>query len=366
MAWRFVAADLLTGAPVGELGQAYDRKVRHAFNGRLKTASCRVRLDNPLADFLLTGSALLKAYEDTTLRFVGSLQTAEESAAGDGGSIALTFADPWARMAARLVGKDAVGYRDGTAGSPKDKTVLVTNLLAAANASAYTGITLGTATNTTATGYVEATPYKQADTAITELVNTLDGPDIEVVPQEPATIGAGLELARLNIVPALGASRPDAVFEYGTGRRNVASYKRALDLTNLLNRAYSLPPSADSLGGVLTSTDATSQADYGVYERVVAADVDVASLRQDLADEHVRVRKDPRALVTFQPTREDPRYPGRVPQYGVDFFLGDVVPFRAVSEAGVVRVNANLRVFAVDWAIDNNGLAIPSLSLTAD
>lgn len=363
--WRFVACEL-DGTPIGDLGQAYDRKVRHAFNGRLKTCSFRLRLDNPIADALLAGAALVKAYEDQELRLVGELASFEEVASGDGGSLAFTFADALARLGWRLLGKDAVGYVDGTAASPIDKSTLASNLLAAANASGYTGIEAGDVTTTGSTGSVAFAPYKDALSALGEIVNAIDGPDIELLPVEPTTNGSGVQIGELTVQPAIGEAKPNAAFEYGYGRRNVASYKRRGDLTILLNRAYNLPPSSDTTATVMTATDATSITNYGLREGLVATDVEVAELRQDLVDEHVAIRKSPRVLIEFQPTREDPATPGRVPQYGQDFTLGDAVPFRAVSEAGVVRVDALLRVYAIDWAIDDNGTAAPTFTLTSE
>lgn len=363
--WHFIVTDL-DGVQVGEIA-ARQRKVRHAFNARAKTASCSLRLDDPLVDFILDGRALLKAYEGDTLRFVGPLATYEETSDGTGGSVALTFADPWTILIARLLGKTTTGYADGSAGSLKDKTLLVTNLLAAANAEGYTGIEIGDTVDTGSTSFVAFPPYKIAADAIAEVVNALDGPDIEVVPHEPTDVGGGdIQIATLDVKSAIGGSRPNAAWEYGTGKRNVASYSRRGDLTLLLNRGFALPPSSDAAGVVVTDDDATSIADYGLREGLVSTDVDVAQLRQALVDEHVRIRKNPRVIVTFQPVKVDSTTLGRVPEYGVDFALGDTVPFRAVSEAGVVRVNAFLRVYAVDWTIDDNGASLPSFTLTPE
>ena len=364
-AWRFIACEL-DGTRIGELVNAYDRKVRHAFNGRLKTASFRLRLDNPLTDFVLAGEVLVKAYLFEALMFTGTLQTFEEAAKGDGGSVAFSFADAWARLGGRLLGKTATGYADGTALSTVDKSTLVENMLAEANTIGYTGIELGDSDPTGSLSYVALQPYAKASDAIAGVVNTLDGPDVEVVPVEPTTTGSGLQIAALNIKPSIGAFQGAAVWEYGTGRRNVAAYNRKGDLTLLLNRAYNLPGSSDDTGLVVTADDATSISTFGLAEGLVGADVGVAALRQELVDEHVRIRRNPRVLITFEPTRQDPERPGRVPQYGVDFTLGDTVPFRAVSEAGVVRVNAALRVYAVDWTIDDEGASVPSFTLTAD
>lgn len=367
MPWTYVIADRVTGAPIGELDNAGERTVRHAFNGRLKTAACRIRLTHPLADTILGGAVLLKAYEDTTLRFVGHLQTFEEVGAGDGGSIRLNFADAMAVLSKRLVGKTATGYTDGDALNTRDKSTLITNLLAAANASAWTGVEAGTVVATGSSSWVTLSPYSPALDAITGIVNNLDGPDIDLVAQEPFAAGGGLRLGLLTVRPVIGTTRPEVGFEYGFGKRNVADYRRTGDLTLMLNRGYGLPPGTAPGGTVVTATDGASQAAFGVLEGTVPSELATDGLRQKLVDEHVRVRKVPRVIVGFTPTRDDPARPGRVPQYGTDFGLGDVVRFRAVQpDTGSVRVDALMRVYAVDWTIDNEGASVPAFTLTAD
>ena len=367
MTWTSVLARRDTGAPIGELGGFRDRKVRHAFNGRAKTASGTLRLDNPLVDTVLGGSVLLKAYDGATLRFVGPLQSFEETASGDGGSVAVTFADPLAVfLGKRLVGKSSAGYVDGDALNTRDRSTLVTNLLAAANASAYTHVDAGTVVATGSSSYLNLGPYANALAGITGVVNTLNGPDVELVLQEPQAVAAGLRYGLLNVAPVIGTVRSDVVFEYGYGRRNVASYRRAGDLSIMLNRAYGLPSTADTAASVVTASDAASITAWDVLEDVVPSDLGTDALRQATVDEHVRIRKAPRVLVSFSPVRNDVARPGRVPQYGADFNLGDVVRFRAVSQTRSVRVDALLRVYAVDWTIDNEGASVPEFTLTAD
>lgn len=379
MPFRFVVTNT-AGTALGELRNASNRRVGLGIN-RNPTAAATIRLDNPLADTLLNGASRLKVYETGSpfstpiMHFHGDVASAEEVGVGDGGpgSLAFTFAGPMTRLAERLIGKDATGYTSGTALAPRDRSLLVADVLAAANAVAYTGVTLGTVTNVGSTSFLAYSPYKVAGEAITELVNTLDGPDYEVVAVEPVADSGGVRIALLNVKGAVGQARPAAVFEYGTGRRNVVNYRRQVSY-GILNAGYILPSSANPAGTVVAASDATSIATYGRREGLVAGDLAVDLLRQRLVDEHVRVRKQPRQIITFEPTRDDPARPGRVPRFGVDYFLGDAVPFRAVARtqnaAGAIvdttRVNASLRVYGIDWSIDELGAATPTLTLTAD
>lgn len=365
--FTFVVCNL-AGAPQGELTGASDRKVRHAFNGRRKTASCRIRIDNPLADLLTSGQALVKVYDGTTLTFTGETVTAQEASGEGAGSIALGFGDAFGRLGARLLGKTTTGYTDGTALSPVNKSTLLGNMLTAANTAGYTGIDLGTVTAGAGTGFVALAPYSYADAAMGQVINQLDGPDVEVVPLEPTAVAGGVRIAQMNVVPVLGSARANVIFEYGTGRKNIADYTRATDFGLLLNSAYNLAPAGNAGGSVVTATDSTSITTYGLREGVVSSgDLAVDALRQSLTSENVRIRKVPRVLIQIQPARDDPAAPGRIPQYGVDYFLGDTITVRVVNPVtGYVRVNAALRVYAVDWAIDDEGASLPVLSLTAD
>lgn len=365
--WQFVLTEL-NGTQIAELLNASDRRVALSLN-RVPVLSGRVRLDNSYADRLLACNVLVKAYRNSVLRFVGPVIAAEEVSDGQAASVAFNAAGPLWRLGHRLIGKTAAGYTHGTAGAPVDTTTLLSTVLSTVNTDSYTGIDAGTLTSTGTTSYVAWAPYKPALEGISEIANALGGPDFEVAPQEPSTVAGGTRIGLLNASAAIGSSKPAAVFEYGVGRKNVASYNRQVTVETMLNAAYGLPSSSDGAGTVVTATDATSITAYGRLEGVVPSD-GTADLRQRLVNEHVRIRKIPRQLIRFAPTREDPDRPGRVPQFGVDFIIGDAVPFRAVMrrQDGTVstRVNASLRIYAVDFTIDDQGLETPTFTLTAD
>lgn len=361
--WTFVLTEL-DGTRLGELTNASGRQVRLAVN-KVPTAQFTVMLDHRWADRLLGADVLVKAYRDGQLIFHGPVNAAEESSDGIRGSVAVVCSGAAWRLDRRLIGKDATGYRQGTALAPVDRSTIAAGILAAVNADAHTGIDAGTITASGATTYVEWAPYKPALEAINELCQAGDGPDWQVRPVEPAAVAGGVRIGLLDVVPYLGASRPQAVFELGDGKRNVAGYRRQLSADTMVNAGYGLPPSDSTSSAVLTQADADSIAAFGRLEAVIPNDLAVDQLRQKLVDEHVRVRARPRQTITFTPIRTDFARPDRVPEFGGDYGLGDAVPFRVVRN-GTIRIDASLRVYAVEFAVDAEGAETPTLTLTPD
>jgi hypothetical protein len=81
--WRFVlCTDERSSPPVtniGELVHATDRRLSFGLN-RASTLRFKVRGEDPLADVLLEGHCLVKAYWGGVLRFIGDVVTADEVA----------------------------------------------------------------------------------------------------------------------------------------------------------------------------------------------------------------------------------------------------------------------------------------------
>jgi hypothetical protein len=366
--WDFLATSL-TGAALGELRNISDRQVTLGIN-RVPMMQGRVRVDDALADTLLSGQALLKAYRNGTLIFNGPVIPSEEVNDAGNGTVAFAAAGPLWRLGHRHLGKSAAGYSHGTSVAPVDRSTILAGILTAVNGDAYTGIDVGTVTAST-TSYVAWAPYKPALEAVNEVATPLGGPDYEVAPTEPLTTGAGTRIGVLNVSASIGQARPAAAFEAGPGTRsNVASWRRAVSLDGLANVVYVLPPSSDPAAAVAVATDAPSIAAYGRHELVIASELASADMRQRIADENVRLRRVPRQTITFTPTRDDPATPGRVPQFMQDFVLGDTVPFRAVigrpDGTVQVRVNASLRVYGIAFALDPEGAETPTVTLTPD
>lgn len=372
MSFIYVITDADARA-LGHLRGAKTRRVAIGIN-RNPVVSTVLRLDDPLTNAILGGKTYCKVYERDpnvgifAIRFVGRIGALDESGDGGGmpGSVGVTFGGPFTPFAKRLLGKTPTGYEDGTPLAPKDKSELLAGLVLAANAEGYTGVDLGTVSNVGVADYLKYTPFKKASDAIGEVVNTIDGPDFELVMQEPQVVAGGIKIANMNVLPVVGQARPAAVWEYATGRHNVSDYKRVVSY-DLANRVYGLPPASNPTGAVVMAEDTESISAFDLQEELVGTDLEVEQFRQSVVDEHVRIRKQPQQTITFTPARDDPSKPGRVPRYGIDFFLGDSVPFRAVDPVTrQVRVNAMLRVYAVDWEIDDAGVLSPKLTLTGD
>lgn len=173
----------------------------------------------------------------------------------------------------------------------------------------------------------------------------IQGLDFELVPIEYA---AG-KVATLNVDDSLGTDRPEAIFEYGSGSRSAKSYKRAISREGIVNLAYSLGDS------VRVAFDIESQAARGLFEEVIASDVVDPGLRQVLVNDHVRVRKVPREIITFEPSTN-------APVYGTDYVVGDTVRARAKFN-DVARFNVTVRVYGIELNIDEEGkeVLVPTL-----
>jgi len=368
MAFVYVLTNL-AGIARSELPGAFGKRVGLTLSS-IATAGVTVRGDHPDADFLLECDSLLKVYETdvpgrTTplLHFHGRQVAAEEAAdaGGTGPTVAATFADPGWLLTRRLIGKTAGGYSRGTALAPIARGTIITELLAATNAEGNTGTRIGTVGATAATS-VAGWFYKPLLEAIAELCATLDGPDWRIRPIE---YDAG-SFGELDVTDPIGQNRPDAIFEYGDGLFNVRSYKRPVTLEGAANRLYSIPPGGpdNATQAVLTEENAASQAIRGILEATLATDLQVEELRRRLAQHHVAIRQGPRQVISFDPVRG---LDGRVPRVGVDFNVGDTITFRAsVERDGTIarRINALFRVYGVELAVDTEGAATPTLTVT--
>lgn len=351
--WSVVLLTDQAGEPIGELTNAYDRRVSYRLR-RMTTCSFSVRSDDALAGQLLEGDVLIKLYEETDLRFVGDIAGGEEKSAG---RVSASCADGFAPLATRLCGKSRDGYKKIVAA---DRGLIAKELIDQTNAEADTGLRIGTIVPSSAD-----TPgpwyYKPIAESIGELAAPLDGIEWIVDPVEPAIDDAYPSprpvIGTFNAFPAIGSFQPEAVFEFGDGRCNVVKWDRIVSRDGMVNRGYGLQPGFpdEANGTVQTWEDAASIARYGLRERVIPGDFADDALRLKLVQEHIRVRRLPRQMITFTAAREDTD-DVVVPRFKVDFDIGDIVPFRAVEPTtGQVRVNASLRVYGVDVAPDDQG-----------
>lgn len=355
-----------TASKIGEVRSARGVTVGGIGVSSIRTASFKVRFDDPRFPAMRQGGLLVSIYEDAPLpgqpdrkllRFNGELDSGNlvaQGASDDG----MTFqaSDPFGVFLAgaadrpgRLVGKGVTpGAGAGTAFSGVERAQIAKQMIDSANAESNTWIRIGTI-DTTAVTTTGGWYFKPIGEAVTELALALNGFEWELVPVEPYVDAGGLVLATFNARNSLGSLKPDVVFTYGhgTGKSNLASYGEVWDY-RILNKAYALPPSWPDAapapdGEVGFNSDAASIASAGLREQVVSQDLPDFNLRFKLAQQHVLIRKTPRALVTLGSHVYDPQRPYRVPRFGFEYSYGDTITARARLDGqdvfdGLVRV----------------------------
>lgn len=368
---RFVVATL-AGVEQGEVLGASPKRYAPRPIGTMGTASFRVPLEYDQADFLLAGDALLKVYMEGSRIPTGRqlaahyrLITAEESAGVRAGGdkppgVSTGWADASWEGLKRLVGKSKQGYSLGTALAMVDPTAIASDMLTTINAEKQTGLGLGTL-GLSAPTYVSGWYFKPFMQAVAELAGAL-GPDWRCRGQELAGGVYGL----LDMSGALGSSRPDSVFEFGDGLRNVAGYGRVVDLGGVANRVFHTPPGfPDSAQqDVLSDNDATSQAARNLLEEVVSADLSVDDLRTKLLAYHLLIRKLAKTTISFDAVRDSAP---ALPLFGVDYDTGDVVPFRAsvrIKGKMTKRLDLQARLYQAEFDVAPDGSAQPTLTVT--
>lgn len=388
----------LAGVPLGELRQATGRHLRFPLC-RIPTFAFTVQTDNPrAADCMNLDRTLVKVYDDfsgvKTLRMLGPIVAAEKVRGPNGGSIACTAAGVGWRLGHRLIGKSAVGATMGTSNLGLSyRGEIVGRMLDALNDGEAinvftdkgdTGIRRGSIENTTL-DYVGPWRYKPADEVIGEMSAGLDGFDWEIAPTEPVADSRGVQLGVLNIAAAIGTLKPDVIWEAGTGRKNVDTWRDVNDAGTLCNRGVNLPPGYpdNATQQPIELSDDPSIAARGLHEAVIPGDLVVDPLRSKLVQDHVRIRRVPRRIITFDPIAEDQPpagQPRRVPRFGVDFVVGDIMPFRAVELVQLIdtvtgavvayqetkTVDALFRAFVVDLDIGDDEVVKPSLTFVQE
>jgi hypothetical protein len=387
--WVPVLTDRV-GNPLGELHDIDGRTLRRSLS-RPATSAWTMRATHPLARYCLDCDLTrVKWYERLggidSLRFHGPIASYEKTRDANGGSLALTAADPFAvTLPKRLLGVGAQGASYATALAPEPRGDIAAAMLADANARGDTGLRIGTV-EPTPDGYAGPYFFAPADQAISDLSTGFGVFDWWVQPTEATPDALGVGIGLLNIYTAKGATLDDVVFEFGTGKKNVESWRDVGDATGNANRVYGLPPGYpdNATQAVVSQQDAASIDERGLYEVAISTDFQVDALRQSLVDEHVAVRKRPRRVITFQPVAQDPDdtplADRRVPRAFTDYDIGDVVHFRAreafpqidpstgqvLGMVAVTTVDDLFRVFVIDLSIDASGQAKATVTLVQE
>lgn len=360
--WTWV----LTGndyRPVGEVLNAYDLNVAFPLSN-LDTLSFRVRLDNPLADNLLSCRGYLKGYRDGTLLYYGPIISAQENVDRDNGTVAVNSVGAGWIFNERYAGKSAAGDVSTTA---TDRAVRFQQLLTTANTESNTGISVQTASSAS-TAIYSTGPYKKLVTCLAELAAGSDGFDWRVLPIDNFSAGVvtGSKIGNIVMQPVIGTTRLDAVFEHGPEtKHNIASYDRIVTRESQANKVYHNASAGPDAPGypTVSAIDAASIADWGLLEDLAEADLLDQTMRQQLVSEHVAVRSQPRQTISFIPVASFES--SFVPQFGADFTVGDLLPARAIRNR-VLRWDGLFRVWGASFAIDNNGVEQMTVTLSEE
>jgi len=342
--WRMMLCDR-AGRPLSPLtGIAKNRSLQLRLN-RPARLSFTVPANDPLVAGIHTdGLPLLeplcrvvKAYSKATLdtgivawvlRFAGYVWQLED--AGDGTSAwtsAVCF-DPLQYLRHRRT----AALREYT---DQDGGQIARNLVATANATAPTGITVDD-------GVFEQSPtrtvrYERAPVAdaIIQLADAFNGFDIELRPLDRQD---GV-LCSMNAFARLGQHQPSVIFGWAVAPHNVREVHRLQDGDTIANHLIMTGASGTGSDAISSEhDDATSQSVFGYHEDVDAVgDVTNTLLLEALGIEELGWRKRARELVRMLPQ------PGRGPQPWVHYHLGDTVYVYAGSDlrgglAGVQRI----------------------------
>lgn len=360
MGWSFVATDL-NGVVLGEFTNAFERKVVLP-HMRVPTANFKIPIEHWLVPRLLTQDLLLKCYRfdpasgTNDLIFFGPIVTIEESGDAESQTVACSAVGPYWRLSKRLVGLTAAGFSSGVPLGDVDLGQIAFNILAECNNLSYTGIAQGSL-GLTQNGGVGPWWFKKAADGIAEISAGLNSFEFLVRPTEITASAAGTDgttwprIAIMDIAPTIGSNRPNAIFEYGTPRGNVASYTHTVDSSDRMTVGIiSVQGWPDApLDGASPLTAGLFDGLVGRFEDVVDdAGVSNDTLRGALLNYAMSVRAAPRQVAVFTLATN------ARPQPFVDYAPGDTVRGRALVR-GSVRFDASFRIWGITVSIDSNG-----------
>jgi hypothetical protein len=350
--WTYVLTEL-NGNEIGEVNDATARSLGLGLN-RISTSSFTIRADNAMMSAVFNDDTLLKVYQDKTLRFHGPVTSTELSADGETAeTVRVNAASPAWKLARRLLGLSSAG-KTYTGDKAKTARKMINELntdTATYPTNPETGIRLNAeGTYSAGSGEYVAGPYAAALSCINDLAHTLNGFDWYVYPEE---YNSG-KLGYFEAQQVFGSTKPHVIFEYGTGQKNIKTMNYVRDIADLSNKAFHLPGDMEK-EGVLSAFNEASALHRGRFEAVADAfGITVTSLREAWLSEFIRVKSNPRFVVSMSSDIDDGS--GRVPRLGTDYWLGDFVTARAAF-SGATLFSGKVRVYGVDVDIDEAGEA---------
>lgn len=378
--WKYIITDLAGNAPSGTglLANSSNKTFSYNLNAT-RTATVTVGVDNPVADYCMSNDALMKVYRQNRRRewqlfTVGDVTTSEEDGDGNNEIVTLSCTDGFFRMRRALgVTNDSLGRGipflyglgiDQLTPEPVEIGAALLITLDFLNNVNYTGVAQGTTTGVTTTSYGPVYAMYFAD-VIQQSCAILGGPDFAFVPCEPTTNAFGVQISTLNFYSHLGAIDPhtDAVFEYGIGVKNMATYKRVRSKVNVANNVLSLPqgyPTVIASGDhLIQEFDPPSIAAITELDYILENDnLTTIPMRTLLTQNALAILKQQQEQITFTPSVDCPI------EFGTDYGMGDIVQARAYSvKTGKIRFNGTARVYGINYAVDENDAETASLTL---
>jgi hypothetical protein len=344
------------GVVKGELTGAKSTTLSLQHKG-VPSLSLQVPLWHRHAAELLSDACLLKLYrrEGTTtqLLFCGPVLSAEENGDALNQTVMATAVGPFWRLTKRYIGLLKGGIEFGTEATPRDLARIARDALITTNGAGYTGIEPpadvddgGIANGSTGKLWI-----KNVAELIAELAASLNAFDFRVDPVEPTNVGKAFpQIGALYTAPMIGTEKPNAIFEYGTPRANVVSYKRAHSRDEQINQAIvGVQGWPDATTKDLVVRNGSTAGTEGLLQGIVpdGGIVDDA-MRAQIGDEHLYYRETPKKLITFTPAIN------ASPRPFIHYNVGDWVRARAIVRNSV-RFDNMFRVWGLNVTLDDGG-----------
>lgn len=388
----------LSGQSLGELRGVSDLKIGAGLS-RMATLSCRVGLDDDLADVLQdrTARRVIVAHRLNPragtaatglarwpITFAGLVLTAEESLdEKDEYSLAIVCADPYTQLQTRIADDDAGAGRSPAgltlSGEPGQiAALLIDNTNRLAGPTLIRADQASQAVDPSGAGLVSVTragAYQKISALIEQLAT---GMEWRLRPTLTHDAHGDLVLGEFVSAPILGADKTTSLWwEMGAGEHNVTSYRLTTDMSQIVTKATNAVSGRAQYE--ISFSDKVAARQWGASEEMVSADgITDAELIRRLCSYTVGVRQAPRRMVEITPGRSDltglpdvtatPMPDGTAPPTEgawiplVDYEPGDQMTVRIVYR-GRTRVMGTMRVYDIDVSVDAEGHETATLAL---
>lgn len=378
--WKIILTDL-DWVPLGEITALFEFTLTKPLNAA-DTCSFRVRYDNPLYEQLDSLECYVKVYRDNVLEFFGPVLTCETTGASEAASAAVTASGPsWVFDRLPVWSLSSMGSTvDRGAYFAAVAQASITNAWNSAYPAGGTWCVLPVWVPPVTLGLSYLVPYlapgetKTLQSFLNEIAAGLDGFDWIIVPTEPTdNWSSSISTSPATTFPSIGTftsqaeigtTRPDVIFEYGMGQRSLAEFQSVTTREEQATRVHTNYTQEDGTTTREVYPDLAllpvgpayqpSARKWGLLYGEVSLDIPEASTRQEVLEGVHALRKEPRRRLTITPRSYYPDE-SNPPAYRDDWNLGDTVGVRIAGATGEMRINASVRIFAVQFTLSDNG-----------